>query len=302
MKRFKNILVIYNHRTDNKMAFKKAAWIAKSNNAKLSLIEVIEEVPYYLKETVTKDRTDNLRKSFSAAVKEEMKVDYAILIGTPFVEIIKEVIKMKYDLVIIEPQEPIGLLTRIFSSLTIHLIRKCPCPVWVMRPKEITEKGYRILAAIDAKADEEEVHSMNKKIMEISSSLALMVECELHVVHAWRHPWEQMMKTRTELTKHVKYKAIKEIRISRQNYLDKLLENYPMEKIEHKVHLHKGEPIDVIPNCIAVKEIDMIVMGTVCKSSIVGLIVGNTCDDILQQVNCSVLALKPEGFVSPIPL
>ena len=54
---------------------------------------------------------------------------------------------------------------------------------------------------------------------------------------------------------------------------------------------------------LAAKErIDLIIIGTVCRRGLAGLIIGNTAEDVLQHVNCSVLALKPEGFVSPIKL
>ena len=33
-----------------------------------------------------------------------------------------------------------------------------------------------------------------------------------------------------------------------------------------------------------------------------GFFIGNTAESVLQQVNCSVLTVKPEGFVSPVTL
>ena len=58
----------------------------------------------------------------------------------------------------------------------------------------------------------------------------------------------------------------------------------------------------MIPEMVAKKGVDLIVMGTVCRTGLAGFFVGNTAEDILQQVDCSVLALKPEGFVSPVEL
>ncbi|WP_268870400.1 universal stress protein [Marinobacter nauticus] len=47
-------------------------------------------------------------------------------------------------------------------------------------------------------------------------------------------------------------------------------------------------------------DIDLIVMGTVGRVGIPGLIIGNTAESILEQAKCSVLAIKPEGFKTPI--
>ncbi|MEA2079293.1 MAG: universal stress protein, UspA, partial [Pseudomonadota bacterium] len=33
-----------------------------------------------------------------------------------------------------------------------------------------------------------------------------------------------------------------------------------------------------------------------------GFLIGNTAEEVLNQVDCSVLTLKPEGFVTPVTL
>jgi nucleotide-binding universal stress UspA family protein len=43
-------------------------------------------------------------------------------------------------------------------------------------------------------------------------------------------------------------------------------------------------------------------MGTVARSGIPGLIMGNTAEAILTELECSVLAIKPPGFVTPVTL
>lgn len=48
--------------------------------------------------------------------------------------------------------------------------------------------------------------------------------------------------------------------------------------------------------------IDLIVMGTVCRIGVAGFFIGNTAENVLQQADCSVLTIKPEGFVSPVKL
>ncbi len=50
------------------------------------------------------------------------------------------------------------------------------------------------------------------------------------------------------------------------------------------------------------ERIDLLVMGTVCRTGVPGFLIGNTAESVLQQVDCSVLAVKPEGFVTPVKL
>lgn len=41
-------------------------------------------------------------------------------------------------------------------------------------------------------------------------------------------------------------------------------------------------------------------MGTVCRTGLSGFFIGNTAEKILDEVHCSVLTVKPDGFQSPI--
>jgi universal stress protein E len=47
---------------------------------------------------------------------------------------------------------------------------------------------------------------------------------------------------------------------------------------------------------------DLVVMGTIARTGISGLIIGNTAESILDQLTCSVLAIKPPGFSTPLKL
>jgi nucleotide-binding universal stress UspA family protein len=84
--------------------------------------------------------------------------------------------------------------------------------------------------------------------------------------------------------------------------LEHLLAGFPDWPRRRFVHLLKGEPSDVIAEFAKTGRIDLIVMGIVARSGIGGLLIGSTAESILQRVDCSVLAIKPEGFVSPVEL
>jgi nucleotide-binding universal stress UspA family protein len=43
-------------------------------------------------------------------------------------------------------------------------------------------------------------------------------------------------------------------------------------------------------------------MGTVARIGVAGLFIANTAEAILEQIECSVLAVKPEGFETPVSL
>lgn len=66
------------------------------------------------------------------------------------------------------------------------------------------------------------------------------------------------------------------------------------------VHHQRGTPAVGIAELTRDLQIDIVVMGTVARVRISGFIIGNTAENILSQGSCSVLTLKPHGFVSPV--
>jgi len=61
-------------------------------------------------------------------------------------------------------------------------------------------------------------------------------------------------------------------------------------------------PDSAILDHIERHSIELLVMGTVARAGITGLITGNTAERLLPQIPCSVLAVKPKGFKSPVAL
>jgi nucleotide-binding universal stress UspA family protein len=53
---------------------------------------------------------------------------------------------------------------------------------------------------------------------------------------------------------------------------------------------------------VAELQADLFVVGAVARTGISGVIIGNTAEAILNQLTCSVLAIKPPGFNTPVKL
>ncbi len=65
------------------------------------------------------------------------------------------------------------------------------------------------------------------------------------------------------------------------------------------VRLIKAKPAQVISDCAARQTVDLIVMGRLGRTGNPGLIIGNTAEDVLNETQTAVLAVKPGGFISP---
>jgi nucleotide-binding universal stress UspA family protein len=287
--------------------------LAKTNRAQLVVVDVIEELPrdmqklivvitpMQLQKRVTQERQKQLERLVAPISKEGLHIGVNVLIGTPFLEIIRQVLRQKHDLVIMSAGGRSGLKGRLFGSTSLHLMRKCPCPVWVMKPTW-RERFHRILAAVDPICTGEEKNLLNIKIMELATSLAKLEQSELHIVHAWNFRGDDLLAVRSRMSGETIDQLANQTRAIHKKCFDELIGNYALKNLNHRLHFLKGDPAALITDLAAEHRIDLIVMGTVCRTGVAGFFIGNTAENVLQQADCSVLTVKPEGFVSPVKL
>lgn len=316
MKRFKNILCLFEEGSRGIAALERATTLAMENQARLTVVEVIGELPspramrQFVSawrpllvedphELIVKERQKQLAQLIEPIRRRGIEVDTVVLAGDPFLEVTHEVIRNGRDLVIMTAEGGGGFREWLFGTTSMHLMRKCACPVWVVKPSQ-TERYARILAAVDTDPDDSSKEALNSTIMELATSLARLEQSELHVVHAWRMFDEKLLRQRGGATEDQVASWLRETQESHQQALDRLLGKYDLTNLEHRIHLEKGEAAAVIPKLAHKEQVELIVMGTVCRTGIAGFFIGNTAERILQEVDCSVLTVKPEGFISPV--
>ena len=238
-------------------------------------------------------------------------IEVKVLIGTVFLEIIREVLHCGHDLAIKAPEEP-AWLERVFGSDDMHLLRKCPCPVWLV--KHSASKSYRrVLAAVDVDHPAPELairHKLNVKILEVAVSLALSDFAELLVAHAWEAVAESAVRSAFLRWSDAEVGVYKEM--LRQQHdeglgglLNEVIETQGGEDLRYlnlKKHLIKVPPRAEFPALADMLRADFVVMGTVARTGVAGLFIGNTAETILEQIESSLLAVKPEGFKTPVSL
>lgn len=314
MHNFKNILIVVDSKTRSQVLLERGAALAQRNQACLTVMDVVTELPRTLsalilsespeelQQYIIEKRSQELEQLIAPLGQKEIQVEVKVFSGTPFLEIIREVLRNGYDLVMIMAEGRGGLKESLFGRTTTHLLRKCPCPVWVMKRNQ--PRYYRrILAAVDPSPPfDEQRNALNKTIMDLATSLAQTEQGELHIVHTWTIVGETMLKANTDISENEMYQLMQTIKKEHGYWLKELLRQYDLNKLKYQVHLLKGVAGKVIPKLVQAKGVELIVMGTVCRAGVAGLIIGNTAENVLDQVDCSVLTVKPEGFVSPVSL
>ena len=95
---------------------------------------------------------------------------------------------------------------------------------------------------------------------------------------------------------------IRNFKDERKRCLSTLQNNYDLQKLKYRVYLLKGEAERLIPELAKEREVELIVMGTFCQTGIAGFFIGNTAEKILHRVDCSVLTIKSDGFITPVKI
>ena len=300
---FSRILFVPLAKRRNPAAIRRVADLAKRNEAQLTVLGVIAE-PSRFRRLLDQPLVDRaLREEEQRQLTERLeshchdlgyeRVDHLVRTGSPPLAIVGEVLRGQHDLVVVTSDED-----REDHATIKRLLRKCPCPVWVIRPTRA--RIQRVLAAVDPESGEE---ALNRQILDVAASMTDLYGGELHCVHAWSLPGEATLRnsafirtSRADLDR-----ILAEEQQRHRAALDELLLHHPVDA-EWNVHLVKGRPGDTVLELVAHKRINLLVMGTVARSGVAGLLVGNTAEQVIDEVRCSVIALKPPGFVSPVPM
>ena len=150
---------------------------------------------------------------------------------------------------------------------------------------------------------DEERDALIIQILDLATSLAHRERCDLLIIHAWSFAVESHVQSgRISVSPRLLDEWIENSRLNHKRKLGELLQLYDLENLKHQVYMLKGKAGRLIPALAAAKEVSLIVMGTVCRTGVAGLLIGNTAEKVLHQVDCSVLTVKPEGFITPVNL
>jgi len=316
MKHFSHILCVMSPDQDNGPLLKRALTLAENNQARLTCVEVIAEVPAGVRPpgASAADATARLQaerlaalEAFTADCRGRAAVACEVLVGLPYLEVVRAVLQEGYDLVLKEAEDP-GFLPRLFGSDDVQLLRKCPCPVWLTKPGG--SDNYRVVLAavdLDLEGAPTGLAGLNRRILSLAGSLTLSDFAALHVLHVWDAPGEGLVRAWSDAPDLAAPRYVEGERQHHQlgmelvqRELAEILGQEAMGYLGPRLHLVQGAAAEVIPATAARLGADLVVMGTLGRTGIAGVVIGNTAEAVFEQLQCAVLAVKPAGFVSPL--
>lgn len=284
-------------------AIEQATELARCQSARLTFFSVIDLDPRTLSYLELEDA--NALKNLGRQAEEVLRglvdsakaqgvadVSSSHAFGKSWVELIKQVLREKHDLLMVGTRSLSGFERLLLGSTGLKLMRNCPCPVWITKPHVVATIS-RVLVADD-------LTEVGQRLIKIGATVAAGKRAELHVLHALEYPWDRSrtdhdpkqdayrQKARTHsnevLAVHLDCPEVKSLAAPPQVVLrEELAENAILDYVEQQ-------------------KVDLLVMATIARSGLSGFLMGNTAERLMPQISCSVLAVKPDDFSCPVTL
>jgi len=189
-----------------------------------------------------------------------------------------------------------------FRAFDNTLLRKASCPVYLVR-EEPPQATRKLAVAIDAASMNDEEKQLSLRLLKVSAELADKASVPLNIIACWQFVFEDFISSNvwSKLDDAEQITLLRDYEKSNHDSLEELIEESGINPEQGVVIHHKRGVVDVlVPLMIKSLDIDTLVMGTLARTGFSGMLIGNTAENLLQKVSCSVLAFKPEAFRSPL--
>jgi len=221
---------------------------------------------------------DTVRAKLSETVPDR-SIDLKVTIGKAYLEIIRHVARSGCDFVVKKAEPLSGVDRFLFASTDQHLLRKCPCPVWLQTSRS-ARRPRRVLAAVDLDvwdaAEPETLTALNRRVVDAACMIAAAPDAEVIVFHAWQAPGEGMVWA---------FSGSDEARLSADRYVNEILDarQEAMTRFIAQLRresgrgprlvprLARGAPERVIHEQSREVVADVVVMGTVARTGLSGV-------------------------------
>ena len=303
------ILAYLDPEAENKSLLDLLVRLVQHDGAEVLALSVLRELPWYarvgggpsekISRALERNASAALRKEVRPLVNAGVKVRTRVAWGRPFEVIIHEVLSKPTQLVLKTAHGEGRAESLLFGSTAMHLFRKCPVPVWVVRSQRAT-RTRRVLAAVNPMEPTSAEVDLNVEILRWAFHLAEKEDAELHVCHAYAIMGEHLLHDPTQQADYRAY--VRDVVTRIETAMADLISGFGLALGDRHVHIQQGNAGEIIPALATQLNADVLIMGTIARAGVPGLLIGNTAEQMLRAVDCSVLALKPKGFISPVGL
>lgn len=307
MKDYKKILVVINPTTDHQAALARAIELASKSQAQITAFLSIFDFSYEMTSILSSTDREAMRQGvieqrvawLQAVIDKSKHSNIAINTqvvwhNRPFESIIQYAIEGNYDLIVKGTHEHDKLKAVIFTPTDWHLMRKAPMPVLMVKEHDWPKNG-KILCAVNVASDDSDQQNLNVKIIRYANDLAKKFSAHVHLVNGYPGTPVNLAIELPDFDVNAYNDNVRMQHEQRIQYLASE-NNISIDNC----HVVEGLPEDVIPELAQKIDAELVILGTVGRTGFSAALIGNTAEHVIDSINCDLLALKPDGYTSPL--
>jgi universal stress protein E len=198
------------------------------------------------------------------------------------------------DLIVTDCCTGLHIMPSLFQLTDWELARFSPVPVLIVKRQRLYRRPT-VLAAVDPTHAYSKPLQLDAQILDCGSSISESLRGTLHAVHAYV-PTPFAEDAYTCLAAGTALRADAIAAADAGIAFGKVLRSAQIPA-EHR-HLVAGHPADVSRQVVKETGADIVAMGSMARTGLRRLLIGNTAEQLLYRLPCDLLLVKPAGIAN----
>lgn len=233
---------------------------------------------------------DQLRDQ-GVKVRVSVRWDYPMYEG-----VIRQVLRHRPDMLIVSALGGREVTSRTLAYREARLIEACPCPLLLLKQREVYPMGG-VVAAVDPLHAHETPQELDEVIIGAARTVALaLADAPVHLYHAVAPASRLRTVEGAELPQSSVSPAPRLAAV--RNRVREMALGHDIG--EEGVRVEFGVVETSLPAFAREKRAQMVVMGAASRSFPKRALLGHTVEQVLDALECDVLVVKPERFRTPV--
>lgn len=303
---YRKILVATDFSPHSAAALEQAVWLARQSGAKVVLAHTLSDLRQLVTTLPVEARRDffygdhdlfekevrresdaKLQAAISGLNATDINITSETLLGTPYFEVTHAVQQEGYDLVLAGTRGRSQWEQLFVGSTARHLVRNCPCSVWIVKDEHRCAPKV-ILATTD-------FSNGSLKAVREGIRVAQLAPSEFHLLHVIEELDEELIKRFPQGSP-----MRKDVNAYARQRLESFVRLLDTDPSRVTLHLSLGTAWQEISRTAKVLGADLVAIGTLGRTGLSRLLIGNTAEKVLETCDSSLLTVKPDEFISPV--
>jgi len=295
MKKCQNIIVGIELSESAQQILERALEWAKRFGAKLHVVHAIEFTMSQrwdafplrfqeVKERLEAGAWEKLEGMLEALPDKEHLGKSFVRWGRPDTVLAKLADEVDADLCLVGKINRTALERAMVGSTSRRLIRQLALPILALAP-DATDRLKQVVIPVD-------FSEASEAALRDGIACAKREGAKVHILHVYE--FLSVMPMIELWTKEDIQKLNDEAKEMVQEQMDTFLQPFDLDGVDVEIHLNEGYVFDEIVRFVRGCEADLLVMGSIGRSGIQSVLLGNTAERVIHNAPCSLMIIKPE--------